>query len=1019
MIISKDIFQNPNILHINREEPRAYYIPYADVQSSLKAKRGMSPFYLTLNGGWKFKYYESVQLVEQGFEKPDYCTKDWDNLVVPSCWQVSGYDKCHYTNVNYPIPCDPPYVPDINPAGAYVKEFDVPDFWQERETFIVFEGVNSCLNLWVNGNFAGFSKGSRMPAEFNISSYLKKGKNRIAVLVLKWCDGTYLEDQDLWRFTGIFRDVYLISRDKEHIRDIFVRQNIDNSFKKAVLDCEIKTKGICDVKVELYSSNLEKVASAEKRAPGKESIVLEIDNPVLWNAERPYLYKLIVSSGKEVMSFNIGIRKVEIINGVFCINGRAVKLKGVNRHDSHPELGQTIPVNHMLEDLKLMKRHNINTIRTSHYPNDPRFLDLCDQMGFYVVDEADLECHGAANAGDFHMFTKDPSWENAFVDRARRMVERDKNHACVVIWSMGNESGYGNNHIKMALWTKEKDNSRPVHYEGAASHYGGDKDVSCLDMESRMYASVSFIEEYALDENNKKPLFLCEYSHAMGNGPGDLKDYWDVIYKYPKLMGACVWEWCDHGIKTTSPDGKEYFAYGGDFGDQPNDGNFCIDGLVYPDRRPHTGLLELKQVIAPIRAEVADVNRGIIKVYNLYDFIDLSHVEANWKLSDKQGHIIAQGKISELDVAPQSCADIAITDICNTTNQNYVNQAPVLLDISFTSKYYTQWCNAGYEICFAQFEINPSNVPNESFSPSIVRNSHGALVVKEEDNMLIIEGMNFTYKISKLTGHFISIKKNGYEMLAADTKFDIWRAPADNDMHIRRKWSEEGYDKAYQKVYDFKVAQVSDRCVRLEIQFALGGYIKKQVLRGKYTWEIDNSGQIMLELDAEVREELIFLPRFGVRFTMPKGTEEVEYFGYGPHEAYIDKKQSCKKGRYCFKVDDMFENYIKPQENGSRCGTEWVVASNYLGMGLMFEPFNKDQTLSFNASHYTPEMLSNTAHNYELQKLDETIVIVDYKMSGVGSNSCGPELLPQYRFNDKAFAFKLKISPVFKEDLSF
>lgn len=1017
MIISKDIYQNPDILNINREEPRAYYIPYADVQSSLKAKRGLSPYYLTLNGGWKFKYYESVHNVEKGFESTDCCTKDWDNIVVPSCWQVSGYDKCHYTNINYPIPCDPPYVPDSNPAGVYVKEFDIPDFWHEREIFIIFEGVNSCLNLWVNGQFAGFSKGSRMPAEFNISSYLKKGKNKIAVLVLKWCDGTYLEDQDLWRFTGIFRDVYLLSRDKQHIRDIFVRQNIDDEFKKATLDCEIETKGICYIKAELYSTNIEKIASAEKTIDGKGSIALEINNPILWNAEKPYLYKLVVSSGKEVMCFNIGVRKVEIIDGVFRINGKAVKLKGVNRHDSHPELGQTIPFNHMAEDLKLMKRHNINTIRTSHYPNDPRFLDLCDQMGFYVVDEADLECHGVVNAGDFHMLTKDPVWEKAFVDRARRMVERDKNHASVVIWSMGNESGYGINHIKMALWTKQRDASRPVHYEGAAPHNKGEADVSCLDMESRMYASVSYIEEYALDDNNKKPLFLCEYCHAMGNGPGDLKDYWDVIYKYPKLMGACVWEWCDHGIKTATPDGKEFFAYGGDFGDQPNDGNFCIDGLVYPDRRPHTGLLELKQVIAPIKVEIVDQNRGILKIYNLYDFIDLSHVEASWKLCDKQGHIIAQGKISEIDVAPQSCCEIAISELSNITSQNYVNNVPVMLDISFTSKYYTQWCNAGYEICFAQFELNALNMPKESLGSSIVQYEERKLNVKDEDNMLIVEGMNFIYKINKITGHFSSINKNGYEMIAKDTKFDIWRAPTDNDMYIRRKWSEEGYDRAYQKVYDFKLVEISDKCVKVEIQFAIGGYIKKQILKGKYIWQIENSGQITLELDAGVREELVFLPRFGVRFTMPKGTEEIEYFGYGPHEAYIDKKQSCKKGRYCFKVDEMFENYIKPQENGSRCGTEWVAATNYIGMGLKFEPFNSEQTLSFNASHYTPESIASAPHSFELKKLDETIVIVDYKMSGVGSNSCGPELLPQYRFDEKSFQFKLKIMPVFKEDL--
>ncbi|WP_234122786.1 glycoside hydrolase family 2 TIM barrel-domain containing protein [Clostridium hydrogenum] len=1006
MLNVKKYWEDLNIMQVNRLTTRAYYIPYADAETAFNKKRGESPYYKTLNGSWKFKYYKSVKLVDEGFYNEDSYVNDWDNLIVPFCWQVNGYDECQYTNTNYPIPCDPPYVPNENPAGTYVREFNIAENWKGKSKYVMFEGVNSCFYLWINGAFVGYSQGSRMPAEFDITNYVRSGKNRMSVLVLKWCDGTYLEDQDLWRFSGIFRDVYLLARDEAHVIDVFTKQELSEDFEAASLNCEIETAGSCNITVELMDNQGQRVAKGEKLIAGKDNIQLNFKEVILWNAENPYLYKLYVYSGNEVLLFNIGFRKIEVLDGVFIINGRAVKLKGVNRHDSHPELGQTIPLNHMKKDLMLMKRNNINTIRTSHYPNDPRFLNLCDEYGFYVVDEADLECHGVNDAGQwkegaFHLLTRDPKWEKSFLDRAQRLVERDKNHPSVIIWSMGNESGYDINHIAMAKWTKNRDNSRLVHYEGAAEQYKGSTDTAYLDMESRMYASTEYIEKYAQNEGNKKPLFLCEYCHAMGNGPGDLKDYWNVIFKYPKLMGGCVWEWCDHGIKTETLDGKEFYAYGGDFGDKPNDGNFCLDGLVYPDRKIHTGLLELKKVIAPVRIEAEDLKKGAIKVTNLFDFIDLSDIALSWKI-EKDGQAVQQGEITELALAPQASQVYELGYEIPKASENRF-----FLTISCTQKKDTLWAEKGYEITFEQFEL-----PVEKIHSSLKKCAY-PIAVKKVDNLVTIEGFDFCHVFDIYDGAFTKISKNYVDMITEMPKFNIWRAPTDNDRNIKDKWIAEGYERAVTHVYDVKITNTSSTFVEITVNFSLGGYSRFPVLYGEALWTVEGTGEISLKIKAKVRDGIEFLPRFGLQLIMPKGTEEVEYFGYGPHENYIDKKQSVKKGKYLLAVDEMFESYLVPQENGSRCGTEWAIISNKLGMGLKF---TGNSEFSFNAAHYTPEDLTAAQHPYELNKRKETVVNVDYKMSGVGSNSCGPELLNKYRLEEKEFEFKLKIAPVFKEE---
>ncbi|WP_438445996.1 glycoside hydrolase family 2 TIM barrel-domain containing protein [Gorillibacterium sp. sgz5001074] len=1000
-------WENLQMLHENREAPRSSYIPYREEAQAESGKRGRSPYFRTLNGSWKFQYVSSVKTVPEGFYLETSDVSGWDDLIVPSCWQTSGYDQLHYTNVNYPIPCDPPFVPDANPAGLYVRDFQLPEGGEDKEQFLVFEGVNACFYLWVNGEYTGYSQGSRLPSEFNVTTKLRSGMNRVAVMVLKWCDGTYIEDQDLWRHSGIYRDVYLLSRDRIRIRDVFNRQELAPDYKSARLRCEIDTTGPLAVRAELRDAAGVTVAATQGTVDGNGTLELQVADPVLWNAEAPYLYRLYLWAGEEVLAFRTGFKEVRIADGVFTVNGRAVKLKGVNRHDSHPVLGQTIPVNHMRRDLELMKLHNVNTIRTSHYPNDPRFLDLCDEYGFYVVDEADLECHGVRSAEEpaeeaFHMLTNDPDWQAAFVDRAVRMVERDKNHACVVMWSMGNESGYGSNHIAMARWTKERDPSRPVHYEGAAAHYKGSSDTDCLDVESRMYASVQYLEEYGQDPSRTKPLFQCEYSHAMGNGPGDLKDYWDVIYRYPLLMGGCVWEWCDHGILTSTADGTPYFAYGGDFGDMPHDGNFCIDGLVSPDRVPHTGLLELKQVIAPVTVEAEDLAAGRLRVMNRYDFSDLSGLTALWRV-EQDGVTVAQGQLEGLAAGPQQAVSVTVPyRLPEGASGTYD------LTVSVRTKLATRWADAGYEISFAQFELAAAPKADPA-----ARTAVGELKPAENGHLLRMQGFDFEYAFDLYDGVFTRISKHGVEMLEAPITFNLWRAPTDNDRNIRKLWEQEGLDRAGMKVYRTEWTQSGDGAVEVTVEFSLAGYMRKPYVRGTARWTVRPDGEILVETQSSVREDLPFLPRFGLQLVMPAGNEEVEYFGFGPHESYADKRQSVRRGLYLTTVDGMFENYIMPQENGSRFGTEWAIVSNELGMGLKV---TAPEHFSFNASHYTAADLTAAQHTYELVKRKMTIVQLDYKISGVGSNSCGPQLLEKYQLNEKTIRFGFSIRPVFKED---
>lgn len=995
-------WEDPEKLHINCEKPRAYFIPHGSEDSAANNLRGDSRYFRSLNGVWKFKYHDSVNDVEDGFYASGFEPGGWNDIPVPSNWQLHGYDIPHYTNLNYPYPCDPPYVPDLNPAGIYIRDFSL-DKDLENEYYLVFEGADSCFYLWVNGEFAGYSQVSHMTSEFRVTSLLKSGKNRVAVMVLKWCDGSYLEDQDMWRLSGIFRDVYLLERDRIHISDIYIKTKLEPGYSHGMLQCDLEISGASSLEVHavLNDPTGAAIGSMIQIIEGSGTLVFKIPSPSLWSAETPYLYSLHLYAGNEIIPVKAGLRSIEVKNSVILINGCAVKFKGVNRHDSHPELGHAIPPWHMKQDLILMKQNNINAIRTSHYPNDPRFLEYCDEMGFYVIDEADLECHGLVPAGDINMLAEEPDFEKAFLDRMERMVERDKNHACIIMWSLGNESGFGRNHIKMAEWAKGRDDSRLIHYEGACWLSIADKvDNSCLDVFSNMYTEVSAIEDQLLaNPNENRPIILCEYSHAMGNGPGDLKDYWDMFYKHPRLVGGFVWEWTDHSIISRTPGGMEYFAYGGDFGDMPNDENFCIDGLVYPDRRPHIGLLELKQVIAPVSFEALDMASGRFKLTNLFDFRDLSNLVLNWKI-ERDGESVDGGTLGQVKVLPHESQVVTLPyDLTGKMSGR------MFLLVWFTLSKEMPWAQRGHVVAQFQFEL-----PSKPLQKKEVKVSDmDPLFIDETGRFLSIEGMDFKYVFDKVTGMFTRIIYNGALLISSQPKLNIWRAPTDNDRNIMKAWEDEGYDRIIPHVYSLSIESRSEKHVTIACLYSLGSYIKKPVIHGELKWTVFGSGDIIFDTKAEVREGLPFLPRFGLQFIMPEGNERVEYFGYGPHESYIDKHRSSTVGRFSASVKDMHEDYIMPQENGSHYRTEWAAVTDLSGTGLLFSGMD---TFSFNVSHFTPEDLTKARHIYELKPRKETIVNLDYMMSGVGSNSCGPELHPQYRLADKKIDFSLRLRPV-------
>lgn len=1005
MILEK-YYENPEILHVGCEENRCYYVPL--LAGGKESGRKLSSV------DWKFGYFGSVE------EVPDFYKKDFDEegfvrMEVPSCWQMSGYDQKQYTNTRYPFPFDPPCVPDQNPCGAYIKEFELSREESKKEQFLYFEGVDSCFYVWMNGKFVGYSQVSHSPSEFHITGKTKTGTNRLAVLVLKWCDGSYLEDQDKFRMSGIFRDVYLLLRPKDRVRDYTVTTPADPEQRTARVDVRMEMTGEPAVSCALLDGE----DVLEEAAPdAKGCVSIPVENPVFWNAEEPYLYTLEIRTPEELIRQQVGIRTISIQNGVVLLNSQPVKFKGVNRHDSSPFTGAVVSRTDARFDLRIMKEANINAIRTSHYPNAPWFPELCNEYGFYLIAEADMESHGAgcvyqgSTEETFSYFAEEPSWQKAVLDRTERNVIRDKNQCSVIFWSLGNESGFGTNMEEAGRWAKAYDPTRLIHYESC--HFqpkDHEKDESMLDVESHMYASTEQIDAYFAGPGEKKPFIQCEFVHAMGNGPGDIEDYMQQIYKYDGFCGGFVWEWCDHATyEGRAENGKEMFHYGGDAGEFPHDGNFCMDGLVYPDRRPHEGLYEWKNGIRPVRAGLLDGRKGLVRLYNMLDFRNLKdYVYVCYEVK-RNGKVLCEGILNEVEAVPHGHTDVTLdlSGIAGAYQETVSSwEELVYLKLTWCQKNKDKLTQIGHVYGFDQFPLNKMKEQKLSFEKT-----EGKLTLSETPFAFCLTGDGFHYEFGKKEGNFLHMERDEKPCIAAPVKWNVFRAPTDNDREIVKQWREAGYDRSVVKVYNVE-ARLKQNVATITCDFSIAAVFLQPFLRLHAVWSINAGGEIRLVLDGKRDCVFPFLPRFGLLFTLPgaeedgrcgddcdlAGETEVTYYGYGPHESYRDKHRASHMDLFTDTVKRLHRDYIRPQENGSHYHCYYARVGSFRATGK--EPFD------FNASEYTIEELTNKAHNYELEKSGHIMVCTDYKQSGVGSNSCGPELLPQYRLDEEEIHWEM------------
>lgn len=985
--------QSTEVLHENCMPPRAYYIPFASERAAMEGNRAVSPRFKSLCGEWGFRYYHAPYQIGE-----DISAEVIDeSITVPMSWQMAlgrGYDRPNYTNINYPIPCDPPYVPDDNPCGLYVRSFTLTEAQTAFDVMLNFEGVDSCFYLWVNGRYVGYSQVSHMTSEFDITSFVHVGKNELRVLVMKWCDGTYLEDQDMWRLSGIFREVYLLFRDKMRIKDYRIKACPDDDLRGGRLICRMETDDGVDVCYKLLSPD------GALLAEGRGEVDLTLDEVALWSDESPSLYTLLFFCGGEVIAEKIGFRKIEVRDSVVLINGKPAKLRGVNRHDSHPILGHATPLEHMRRDLYIMKRHNVNAIRTSHYPNDPRFTRLCDELGFYVIDETDLETHGMNVVGNWSGLSNDPAWKEAYVDRVARMMQRDKNRTSVIIWSLGNESGFGENHRAMSRYLKERDDTRLIHYEGCNRGYCGDlPNPDVVDIESYMYLSPENCAAYIAADDGRMPLLLCEYCHAMGNGPGDLAEYWDVIESSPRFFGGCVWEFLDHSVAVKGEDGSLHNTYGGDFGDTPNDGNFCVDGLVYPDRRPSPSILELKQAIRPITATLSPDRQTITFKSRRY-FTDTSDVNLYWSL-ERNGRIIDNGIVSHLVMAPQGTMTLPMPA------RRLPSDGICTLNLSYRMNTATLWAPAGHELGFDQFVLDlppESEIPRACVYPVEIE-------IDEAFHLVTASVGEISYTFNRATGKLEHILSDGEELLCEPAELTVWRAPTDNDRRIRCRWESDGCDKAVMKCYGSDYALTEEGFV-FTAEIALSAPIKSPILRAALTYRVLPDGALKFDCDVKVGKQIETLPRFGLSLRLKRDVEELRYFGRGPVDSYCDKRLAARLGYFETSVSDNFEHYIKPQESGSHADARFVALTSPAGSGIFV---SAPTPFSFSAIHYSAAQLSEARHDYELPKgtgCDGTYLNIDYKQSGIGSNSCGPALAERWRFSEKAFRFCCILKPI-------
>lgn len=1045
-------WENPLVPHLNRLAPRAYFFPYPDETSALRGGRGDTPWFATLNGQWKFHYSPTVAEVPQGFYEDAFDVSAWAELPVPSNWQMHGYGYPHYTNVQYPFPVDPPRVPTENPTGCYRRQFWIDESWDGKQILLRFEGVDSAFYVWVNGKQVGFSKGSRIPAEFDITDFVKPGANSIAVQVMQWSDGTYMEDQDMWWLSGIFRDVYLLAMPKVQIRDVRIRTEMDAKYTSATLKVQAKVQNLGRKAVEDYKVAVALLDAAGGKAapnrskgitiPAGEEVAVEISVPVekpnRWTAETPYLYTTLVTlkdaagNNVEVIPQKTGFRAIQIINGVFKVNGVAIKVKGVNRHEHHPDFGRAVPMEAMVRDIVLMKTHNVNTVRCSHYPDDPRWYDLCDQYGIYLIDECDLETHGFCMQGGKDELnwpgnpTSTPMWKDACVDRMARMVERDKNHPSIIMWSLGNEAGFGDNHVAMAEYARAADPTRPIHYEG-------DKGLRVVDVYSQMYPDPNHVRKVGeakeeltfwgwAEPNNKLPVekygkvpyIMCEYAHAMGNGPGGLKEYWEAFYSNDRLMGGCIWEWIDHGIRVKTADGREYFAYGGDFGDQPNDSNFVTDGLVFPDRTPSPGLTEYKKVIEPVVTEAVDALAGKLKLTNRYDFIDLSCLTLSWSLRC-DGKAIQQGAMAMPKIAAHGSKQIQIPV---EKPSALVPGAEYTLQISYRLAADASWAQAGFELAWAQIPM-----PFKAVAPTVItRSAMPKLSIEESDKALTVCGSEFSLSFDKIRAVLSGYQVGNTPLLTSGPKLNFWRATTDNDRlgwgengQFAGKWRNDGLHWLQHRVDGVEVKRLDDKAVQIITKVRIAPPIHSRGFGCDYTYTIYGNGDVRIESHVVPQGQFFkTLPRLGLTMGVCKCLDQVQWFGKGPGEQYPDTQLAGKLGIWQASVDELYTPYVYPQENGNRMDVRWVALMNGRGEGLLAigQP-----TVNFSAHWYTAMDMENAKHQTDLVKRDSITLNLDYAHCGIGTASCGPQTFEPYWLKPQEYRFGVLLRP-FSRDKS-
>lgn len=989
-------------LHMGTVSAHAALIPYDTHSKAAEAQRESSGFFRLLSGKWNFRMYPA-DITAENFEEEDFDASEWDSIDVPGCWQSSGYGKKNYVNFNYPFPVNPPYIPRENPVGCYRRKFFVPREWEEKEIHITFDGVCSLYRVWINGTEAGFSQGSHLPGEFDITRYLHEGENTVAVLVYQWSWASYLESQDMWRFNGIFRDVYLTAREPNGIDDISVNAELDENYRDGLLNVCVSGADCC-VEVSLEDECGAVIYSCEKELKGKTDFSCTVKMPKQWSAEQPNLYKLFAAvkrDGKavEYYKINTGFTKTEIRGGRLLINGKPVKLKGVNRHDSHPDHGYTVSYDDMRRDIILMKQHNINTVRTSHYPNDPRWPDLCDVYGMYLIDEADLETHGLGAVGMDTLLTEDERWQPAYIDRIQRMVMRDRNHPSVIIWSLGNEASFGKNHIAMSQWVKKTDNRRPVHYEGAG-------ESEWVDIHSRMYATYDECEAEGKRKDTQKPFFLCEYAHAMGNGPGGAADYRDIFEKYDRIIGGCIWEWADHGTRDKPSDAG--FKYGGDYGDWPNDGNFCCDGLCTPDRIPHSGLKHYKEIIAPVDVCAEDIEKGVIRIINKYAHSDLSGLKLIWS-------VLVNGTAAQCGEAAELSAQAGQCETLTLPYSVYGYEAECILDLRFVLKHDLLWADKGFEIAHKQIIL-------KEYIPEIHSGNGDGLCFEEKGSLsYIISGRNFVYEFDRLSGTLSRMNYCGRELITKGPALNIYWATTDNDYDFgngfESVWKKAALDRLKHYVRDVRVLRAGSGSVEIESTEWLAAPHFMPVYYITYTYCIYPDGTVIVKTKAKAGEykkgeHLPNIPKIGLQMRLKGGMESAGWYGRGPIDNYSDKLYGSWVGIHEMCVDDLSESHIRPQENGNRSEVRWVSFSDGCGAGLFIR---SDGLFNFSARHYTDENLDEAKHVWDLNRTDDITLNVDYKVSGLGSGSCGPLTLEKYRVHHEDAEFTAVLVPYDKK----